>query len=51
VSWHNSREDVTILNVDCDAIGNPEITDFSGFMRFDNSDWIIDFHGHIVYTL
>lgn len=47
VSWYDSIEDVTILNVDDNATGNPWVVGFHGLVRSSNDDLIISFHGQI----
>lgn len=48
VTWHPSREDVAVLNVDGSCIGNPGRAGFSGLLRTTEGEWMIGFYGFLV---
>lgn len=48
VTWHPSREDVVVLNVDGSAFGQPGRAGFRGLLRRGDSEWLIGYYGSIV---
>lgn len=47
VTWHASREDLVVLNVDGSCVGNLWPYGFGGPLRYSNGVWIKGFSGHL----
>lgn len=47
VSWHPTREDCVILNVDGSNIDNLDTSCMGSLLRNSNGDWIWGFSGHL----
>lgn len=47
VTWHPSREEVTVLNVDGSWVRNPGHGDYGGLLRRADGEWIVGFAGSV----
>lgn len=49
-SWHPSREDIIVLNVDRCCQGNPGLAGFGGLLRQGDGSWILGYFGYLGFA-
>lgn len=50
ITWHPSKDDCIVLNVDDSSLGNPRHSGYDLLLRNGDGAWVLEFHGHIGVT-